>query len=232
MGVAILEFRGAVGGEEANLFALDLMQMYRTMAAKKGWKAEVLDLETTTKGGCKYGALRLEGDGVEKLIETESGGHRVQRVPATEAHGRIQTSIATVYAMAPAKESEIKIDKSKVRMDTYHSQGAGGQNVNKTESAVRLTYGDVVVSCQVSRDQLKNRQMAWEMLYAKLAERQRAESEGKAAASRRSAVGTGDRAEKIRTYNYPRDQVVDERTKRKANLTKVMQKGQVDLLWK
>ena len=230
MKTIIMEFRGAVGGEEANLFALDLMCMYKNMCTRKGWKCETLSFDETAKGGCKYGAMRIEGDGAEILLN-ESGGHRVQRVPATEAHGRLQTSIATVYAMEPHKAEEVKIDKSKVRMDTYHSQGAGGQNVNKTESAVRLTYGDVVVSCQVSRDQLKNKQMAWEMLYAKLYEKQRNAAESKAASDRKYSIGNGERSEKIRTYNYPRDQIVDERTHKKANLSKVMKKGLIELLY-
>lgn len=226
----IMEFRGAVGGEEANLFALDLMNMYRALASRKGWKAEVLSIDTTKLGGCKYGAMAIEGEGANQLLN-ESGGHRVQRVPATEAHGRLQTSIATVFVMKPVSSQRVKIDKSKVRRDTYHSQGAGGQNVNKTESAVRLTYGDIAVSCQVSRDQLKNNQMAWEMLYAKVYERQQMEADNKLTNARRDALQGGERAEKIRTYNYPRDQVSDERTGKKANLTKVMKKGAVDLLW-
>lgn len=230
MDAIIMEFRGAVGGEEANLFALDLMLMYKSLCARKGWKCETLAFDETTKGGCKYGAMRIEGDGADILLK-ESGGHRVQRVPATESHGRLQTSIATVYAMKPHKAEEVRIDKSKVRMDTYHSQGAGGQNVNKTESAVRLTYGNIIVSCQVSRDQLKNKALAWEMLYSKIYEQQRSAAESKAAADRRNSIGAGERSEKIRTYNYPRDQIVDERTHKKANLTKVMKKGQIELLY-
>lgn len=230
MNKVIMEFRGAVGGEEANLFALDLMNMYRAAAVHFNWKVQVLELETTKYGGCKYGALEMEGEGVDRLL-SESGGHRVQRIPATEQRGRIQTSIATVFVMTPVQPQQVHIDKSKVRMDTYHSQGAGGQNVNKTESAVRLTYGDLVVSCQVSRDQLKNKALAWEMLYAKVYARQQEAEVSKLTGARRDALQRGERAEKIRTYNYPRDQIVDERTGKKANLTKVMKKGLIDLLW-
>lgn len=225
-----MEFRGGTGGEEANLFALDLMCMYKNMCNRKGWKCETLAFDETAKGGCKYGAMKIEGEGANILLG-ESGGHRVQRVPATEAHGRLQTSIATVYAMKPHKAEEVKIDKSKVRIDTYHSQGAGGQNVNKTESAVRLTYGNVVVSCQISRDQLKNKQLAWEMLYAKLYEQQRNAAESKEASARKYSIGGGERSEKIRTYNYPRDQITDERTGKKANLSKVMKKGLIEAFY-
>lgn len=230
MDSVIMEFRGAVGGEEASLFALDLMNMYRACASRQGWKCEVLAFDATKTGGCKFGVLLIEGDGV-KCLKKESGGHRVQRVPATETHGRLQTSIATVFVMEQVSPQQVHLDKSKVRMDTYHAQGAGGQNVNKTESAVRLTYGDIVVSCQVSRDQLKNKQMAWEMLYSKLYARQQEEATMATTNARRNALQNGDRSEKIRTYNYPRDQVVDERTGKRANLTKVMKKGCLELLY-
>ena len=209
----IMEIRGAAGGDEANIFAGDLFRMYEHYADKKGWKIKVLDSQMTALGGYSLVSFMVEGKGVYSRLKFESGAHRVQRVPVTEANGRIQTSTATVLVMPEIEKVDIEINPADLEIDTYHSSGAGGQNVNKTESAVRITHKltGIVVSCQVERSQMQNKEMAMEMLRAKLQSKYESEQEEKVGNERRLKVGTGERNERIRTYNYPQNRVTDHR---------------------
>jgi peptide chain release factor 1 len=226
----ILEVRAGAGGEEAALFAAEQLKMYLRYAESRGWKTELMDVSNADAGGIKEASARIEGTGVYGMLKFESGVHRVQRIPATEAKGRIHTSTTTVAILPEAEEVDITIRNEDLRIDTYRSGGAGGQHVNKTESAIRITHipSGVVVACQTERSQLKNRVLAMSLLRSRL---YAAEQERKAKERgdlRSGQVGSGDRSEKIRTYNFPQDRVTDHRANLNFSNIPAIMMGKLD----
>ncbi len=205
----VVEIRGAAGGDEGNIFAGDLFRMYTRYAEAKGWRIQIIDENPSEAGGFAFVSFMIKGDAVYSRLKFESGAHRVQRVPRTEASGRIHTSTATVLVMPEAEEIDVQINPSDLQVDTYRSQGAGGQNVNKTESAVRITHipTGIVVSCQTEKSQIQNREIAMQMLRTKMYATLVEEQEEKIGSERRLKIGHGERSEKIRTYNYPQNRV-------------------------
>ena len=209
----ILEIRAGTGGEEAALFARDLYEMYKHYAEDRRWKVEILDMSPTELGGFKEIIVGVEGDGAFRTFQFESGGHRVQRVPETEAKGRVHTSAATVAVMAEPEDVEVDLKPADFRKDIYHASGPGGQHVNKTASAIRLTHYEtgIVVTCQDEKSQHKNFAKALRVLKTRIYEARRAEEHKKRSDDRKSKIGSGDRSQRIRTYNFPENRVTDHR---------------------
>lgn len=226
----IVEIRGAAGGDEGNIFAGDLFDMYKKLAEKESWKVEILDEEKSEAGGYALISFMVKGENVYSKLKYESGAHRVQRVPTTETQGRVHTSTATVLVMPEAEEVDANLDMSEVRIDITRSSGCGGQGVNTTDSAVRLTHipTGIVVYSQTERSQIKNKDKAIKILQTRLYDLKLQEREKEMGEERRSKIGTGDRSEKIRTYNYPQNRVTDHRIGFTLNtLDRVMQ-GDID----
>lgn len=228
----IVEIRGAVGGDEANIFAGDLLRMYTRYAESQGWKIQFIDGEEGAAGGYSYVSFMVKGENVYSKLKFESGAHRVQRVPKTEASGRIHTSTATVLVMPEAEEVDVKINPADLKIDTYRSQGAGGQNVNKTESAVRITHipTGIVVSCQTEKAQLQNKEICMRMIRAKVQDFYQSQQDDARASERKLKVGTGERSEKIRTYNYPQNRVTDHRIGYTTNTLDRIMEGELEPL--
>ncbi len=220
----ILEIRAGVGGEEAALFAAELLRMYQRYTQKRGWQSSLLDINYSSLGGVKEAVLEITGEGVE-ILKNEGGVHRVQRIPATEKSGRVHTSTVSVAVMSRPKEAKIDIKPEDLEITFFRSSGPGGQNVNKVETAVRVLHkpSGLIVSCQSERSQFKNREKAIEMLKTKLYEAKWSADQGKISEERRQQIGTADRSEKIKTYNFPQDRLTDHRYKKNFhNLEKIM----------
>jgi peptide chain release factor 1 len=225
----IIEIRAGTGGDEATLFAAEIMRMYARFAERQGWRVQVLDVSESGIGGVKEGIMLIEGDRVYSKLKHESGVHRVQRVPQTEASGRIHTSAVTVAILPEAEEVDIKIDPKDLRIDTFCSSGPGGQSVNTTYSAVRITHlpTNTVVSMQDEKSQIKNREKAMRVLRSRLLEMEQAKQHEAIASERRSMVGSGDRSEKIRTYNFKDNRVTDHRIGYTAHQLNLFMEGDI-----
>ena len=228
----IVEIRGGVGGEEAALFAGDLFRMYSRYAEAQGWRVSILDANPTEIGGFKEISFAVEGNGAYSKLKYESGTHRVQRVPVTESGGRIHTSAVTVAVLPEADEVDVDIKAEELRIDTYRAGGAGGQYVNKTESAIRITHlpTGIVVQCQDEKSQLKNKEKAMRVLRARVLEQAQQQQADAIAADRKSQVGSGDRSERIRTYNFPQGRVTDHRIGLTLHKLDFVLNGQLDEL--
>ena len=228
----IMEIRGAVGGDEANIFAGDLYRMYSKYAESKGWKIEVLDAIYSEMGGFSSIQFMVKGEGAYSFLKYESGGHRVQRVPQTESQGRIHTSIATVLVMPEAEEIDFELDMNDCRIDTFCSSGPGGQGVNTTYSAVRVTHitTGIAVACQIHRSQHENKAAAIQLLKTRIYNKMLEEQAEKDGNTRKTLVGHGERSEKIRTYNYPQNRVTDHRIGFTINRLDVIMEGKLDLV--
>ena len=226
----IMEIRGAAGGDEASLFAADLFSMYSKYAERQGWSIEVIDKNMTEVGGFKEIALTINGKNVWSKLKYESGAHRVQRVPVTESAGRVHTSTATVVVMPEEEDVEIDLDPKDIRVDVYRSSGDGGQHINKTSSAVRMTHlpTGIVVAMQDQRSQQQNREKAMKILKARVYDYYKSQEQSEYDENRKSAVGTGDRSERIRTYNYPQNRVTDHRIGLSLNKLDRIMNGELD----
>ena len=226
----IVEIRGAAGGDEGNIFAGDLFEMYRKLAEKESWKIEMLEEESSESGGYSLISFMVKGENVYSKLKYESGAHRVQRVPITETQGRVHTSTATVLVMPEAEEVDVELDMNEVRIDITRSSGCGGQGVNTTDSAVRMTHipTGIVVYSQTERSQIKNREKALKILQTRLYDYRMQEREKELGQERRNKIGTGDRSEKIRTYNYPQNRVTDHRIGFTLNTLDRVMNGDLD----
>lgn len=227
---AIVEIRGAAGGDEGNIFAGDLYRMYSRYAETKGWKVEVMEASESEAGGYSLISFFVKGEDVYKHLKFESGAHRVQRVPKTETQGRVHTSTATVLVLPEAEETDIEIDPADLEIDTHRSSGAGGQHVNKTDSAVRITHKPtgISVNCQDGRSQHDNRATAMRLIRARVMEEYQRREDEKKGDERRAKIGTGDRSEKVRTYNYPQNRVTDHRIGLTLNQLDRIMEGKLD----